>query len=300
MICQWITPPYWKIPRHCVTGCAMLGERHPDAPLPLAPDASPRLHVMAEAAQRAGAALIKAMHNRSRLSVNEKTAGDFVSDADREAEDIIATHLNSHFPLYSWLGEESGARASVADGLRWIVDPLDGTTNFLKGLPHWAVSIALYKDEDPLCAIIHDPLKAETFSAERGCGALLNGEPISIGTCTNLQTMLLATGVPSGGRVTYLRHCLHDLDVLMPQTAGIRRWGSASLDLAYVACGRFDVYWERNLGPWDIAAGALIVEEAGGQVLPLWPDRGLLQSGSFIAGHPEAVGAIVTALDRRN
>ncbi|SHH34119.1 myo-inositol-1(or 4)-monophosphatase [Marivita hallyeonensis] len=246
----------------------------------------------------AGEGLIRAARDRSRLSITEKTVGDFVSEADHEAEETIATYLNQSFPGYGWLGEESGERLSQADGLRWIVDPLDGTTNFLKGLPHWAVSIALYRGDDPLCAVIHDPIKAETFSAERGCGAYLNGQPIHVAPSAPLPTMLLATGVPSGGRITYLPHCLSDLDALMPQTAGIRRWGAAALDLAYVAAGRLDAYWERNLGPWDIAAGALIVEEAGGQMLPLWPDRTLLQSGSFLAGHPDTVAGILLSLDR--
>lgn len=264
----------------------------------LGPDASDRLKVMAEAAMLAGAGLMRAARDRLRLTITEKTTGDFVSEADIEAEETIATCLNRSFPGYGWLGEESAERLGRADGLRWIVDPLDGTTNFLKGLPHWAVSIALYRGDDPLCALIHDPIKAETFSAERGGGAHLNGQPIHVAPSAPLATMLLATGVPSGGRSTYLPNCLGDLDALMPQTAGVRRWGAAALDLAYVAAGRLDAYWERNLGPWDIAAGALIVEEAGGQVIPLWPDRTLLQSGSFLAGHPDAVAGILPSLDR--
>ena len=266
--------------------------------LALSPDASETLRIMAEAARLAGKGLLEAAQNRDRLHITEKTVGDFVSDADHTAEATIAAHLDKAFPRYGWLGEESGARAGGADGLRWIVDPLDGTTNFLKGLPHWAVSIALYQNDTPLCAIIYDPAKSETFSAEFGKGAFLNGRPLQLNQTTALNSALFATGVPAGGRVGHLKHCLRDLEHLMPQCAGIRRWGAAALDLAYVAAGRIDAYWERNLGPWDIAAGALIVEEAGGLMLPLWLGQSLLSSGSFIAGPKDLLRDIVPALDQ--
>ena len=265
----------------------------------LAPDASATLRIMAEAAAAAGAGLMRAAEDIAGLGIEEKTTGDFVSDADRAAEETIARMLSQAFPTHGWLGEESGARQVTEDGPRFIVDPLDGTTNFLKGLPHWAVSIALYQGEAPLCAIIHDPVKRETFSAERGRGAFLNGRAITVSPPARMATQLLATGVPSGGRITYLEHCLTDLGTLMPQTAGIRRWGAAALDLAYVAAGRLDAYWERNLGPWDIAAGMLIVEEAGGMIAPLWPERIALQSGSILAGHRDSVAALLPSLDRR-
>lgn len=253
---------------------------------------------MAAAAAHAGEALLAASRDRHQLTITEKSAGDFVSDADHRSEAIIAAHLERAFPGYGWLGEESAERPSQVDGLRWIVDPLDGTTNFLKGLPHWAVSIALYQNEAPLCAIIHDPVKSETFSAERGKGAFLNGRPIRVNTNAPFDSALLATGVPAGGRSTFLAHCLRDLDHLMPQTAGIRRWGAAALDLAYVAAGRLDAYWERNLGPWDIAAGVLIVEEAGGSIVPLWPERPLLETGSFLAADASLLEQVLSSLDR--
>ncbi len=219
---------------------------------------------MADAAHQAGDLLTEASVQSPQMRVDEKTAGDFVSEADRAAETLIADCLNDAFPGYGWLGEESGARPGHDGDLRWIVDPLDGTTNFLKGLPHWAVSIALCRGEEPFCAVIHDPAKAETFVAERGCGAYLNGTPIRVTHEIPLQAALFGTGVPAGGRVTYLPDCLDDLERLMPKSAGIRRWGAAALDFAYVAAGRLDGYWERNLGAWDVAAGMLLVEEAGG------------------------------------
>lgn len=264
----------------------------------LAADASSTLGIMAKAASLAATGLMTTARKTNRLTINEKTAGDFVSDADRNAEATIFKHLDTEFPGYGWLGEESGDKPSTAGGHRWIVDPLDGTTNFLKGIPHWAISIALYKADEPVAALIFDPAKSETFSAERGKGAYLNGQRIKVADGAGLTTALLATGVPNGGRSTYLAHCLRDLDALMPQSAGVRRFGAAALDLAYVAAGRFDTYWERNLGPWDIAAGALIVQEAGGCVRPLWPDQDLLASGSFIAGPARLVDAVLAYLDR--
>jgi myo-inositol-1(or 4)-monophosphatase len=253
--------------------------------LELPASASDRLRVMAQAAELAGAGLLAASARRDQLVLTEKTAGDFVSEADLQSEAVIAAHLAAHFPDYGWVGEESQARAGDAGGLRWIVDPLDGTTNFLKGLPHWAVSIALFDGDTPLCAIVYDPPKSEVFCAEAGKGAYLNGRAIAVSRDVPAGAALVASGLPAGGRVTYLGHALQDLERLMPQTAGLRRWGAAALDLAYVAAGRFDAYWERNLGPWDIAAGMLLVTEAGGAFTPLWEGESALASGSFIASN---------------
>lgn len=253
---------------------------------------------MAEAALLAGKGLLEASEHLAGLTVTEKTQGDFVSDADVQAEKVIFDHLARHFPDYGWLAEESREHASREDGLRWIVDPLDGTTNFLKGLPHWAVSIALFQVDDPLAALIYDPVKGEMFCAEKGAGAYLNGRAITVSQAVPLKAALVASGVPAGGRTSYLSHCLDDLEHLMPQTAGLRRWGAAALDLAYVAAGRFDAYWERNLGPWDIAAGILIVREAGGRFTPLWDNRDVLLSGSFLASNGALHDVVEAALNR--
>jgi myo-inositol-1(or 4)-monophosphatase len=257
------------------------------------------LRLMVQAALRAGDQLMAAFAQRKTLRVDQKTAGDFVSEADRAAEALIAEILMQAYPAYGWLGEESGARGGQGSDLRWIVDPLDGTTNFLRGLPHWAVSIALCKGDAVLCAVVHDPAKAETFVAELGLGAYLNGERIAVTRGIPLHAALFATGVPAGGRVDYLPDCLEDLGRLMPATAGVRRWGAAALDLAYVAAGRYDGYWERNLGPWDVAAGMLLVTEAGGEVAPLWPDRSVLASGSFIASNGDLGPALRAAVGLR-
>ncbi|MEM1377933.1 MAG: inositol monophosphatase family protein [Pseudomonadota bacterium] len=264
----------------------------------LSDTASKTLITMAEAVMNAGHKLMEVSKCVDELSVSEKSLGDFVSEADRQAEDELAAALEQEFPTYGWIGEETGTREGGSAGMKWIADPLDGTTNFLSGLPHWAVSVALYKNNQALAAAIFDPSKGEMFSAELGRGAFLNGKPIRVNTSAPSSSTLLATGVPAGGRTTYLRQSLNDLERLMPQTAGVRRWGAAALDLAYVACGRVDAYWERNLGPWDIAAGTLIVEEAGGEVMPLWPDTQVLETGSFIAGHRRMVDWVSSQLDR--
>lgn len=255
-----------------------------DADASLSPKASDTLRVMAEAAYLAGQGLMQASTQRTALKVTEKTAGDFVSDADLAAEETISDYLTQRFPDYGWLGEETGIEGATS-GLRWVVDPLDGTVNFLKGLPHWAISIALCDGDVPLAAVIYDPCKREMFTAEHGKGAFLNGQAITVSHDIDLSAALLATGLPAGGRITYLRHSLEDLEATMPRTSGLRRWGAAALDLAYVAAGRFDCYWERNLGAWDIAAGILLVQEAGGRVTPLWADRSILSSGSFLASN---------------
>jgi myo-inositol-1(or 4)-monophosphatase len=260
--------------------------------------ASDTLCAMADAARRAGALLLRARADRQGLNAQQKTAGDFVTSADRAAETLIAGTLGAAYPTYGWLGEEGGARGPQ-DGLRWIVDPLDGTTNYLKGLPHWAVSIALCDGEDVLCAVVYDPAKTEMFVAERGRGAHLNGAAIRVSDAVPMDAAVFATGVPAGGRITHLPDCLADLERLMPQTAGIRRWGAAALDLAYVAAGRLEGYWERNLGPWDVAAGVLLVVEAGGVVAPLWPPRSVLSSGSFIATNAQLAPALTGFIGTR-
>ena len=245
-------------------------------------DGAALLPLMTRVAQEAGALLRARFETAKSLPRTEKTAGDFVTAADLEAEALIRARLCDAHPALGWLGEESGA-AGDPEGPRWIVDPLDGTTNFLHGLPHWAVSIALAQGERVIAGVIHDPCKAETFTAARGAGATLNAAPLCVSRGGTLAHALLATGVPAGGRVTYLPDAMRDIEALMPDCAGIRRWGAAALDLAYVAAGRIDAYWERNLGPWDVAAGIVLVTEAGGEVRPLWHGRGGLASGSLLA-----------------
>ena len=226
---------------------------------------SANLNVMIKAARKAGRSLSKDFREVENLQVSSKGAGDFVSRADIAAEEIIRTDLREARPNYGWVGEESEPEIGKDPTRRWIVDPLDGTTNFLHGLPHWAVSIALEHKGEIVSGVVYDPTKDEMFVAEKGQGAWLNESRLRVSARRKMIEAVFATGLPFGGRPD-LPVVLQDLARLMPAVSGVRRWGAAALDLAYVAAGRFDGYWERGLNVWDIAAGVLLVREAGGLV----------------------------------
>ncbi|WP_299905177.1 inositol monophosphatase family protein [uncultured Paracoccus sp.] len=245
---------------------------------------SANMNVMIKAARKAGRSLVKDFREVENLQVSVKGAGDFVSRADREAERIIKEELRGARPNYGWLGEETGEEAGEDPTRRWIVDPLDGTTNFLHGLPHWAVSIALEHKGEIVAAVIFDPAKDELFVAEKGGGAFMNDQRLRVSSRGRMIESIFATGVPFGGRGT-LPATLQDLARLMPLTAGVRRWGAASLDLAYVAAGRYDGYWERGIFPWDVAAGILMVREAGGFAEGLREGDHVLESGRIVAAN---------------
>ncbi|MEM6489194.1 MAG: inositol monophosphatase family protein [Pseudomonadota bacterium] len=230
--------------------------------------ASPNLNVMIKAARKAGRGLVRDFGEVENLQVSTKGVGDFVSNADRRAEEVIRDTLLEARPAYGWLGEETGEEAGRDETRRWIVDPLDGTTNFLHGLPHWSISIALEHKGKIVSAVIYDPVKDEMFTAETGAGCWLNDRRCRVSARRDLSATIFATGLPWGGRRT-LPDSLRDLAEVLPRTAGVRRLGSAALDLAYVAAGRYDGYWEREVNAWDIAAGILLVREAGGLVGPI-------------------------------
>ncbi len=230
--------------------------------------ASANINIMIKAARQAGRSLVKDFREVENLQVSVKGAGDFVSRADREAERIVKEALRSARPTYGWLGEETGAEDGEDPTRRWIVDPLDGTTNFLHGLPHWAVSIALEHKGEIVAGVIFDAAKDELFWAEKGAGAWMNDQRIRVSGRNRMIEAVFATGVPFAGNGP-LPATLQDLARLMPRCAGVRRWGAAALDMAYVAAGRFDGYWERGIHAWDIAAGIVLVREAGGFVAPI-------------------------------
>ncbi|MBV1903446.1 MAG: inositol monophosphatase [Marinosulfonomonas sp.] len=242
---------------------------------------SANLNLMIKAARVAGRSLSKDFREVENLQVSMKGAGDFVSKADFAAEAIIKEELVGGRPNYGWCAEESDEQKGKDPTRRWIVDPLDGTTNFLHGLPHWAVSIGLEFKGEIVSAVVYDPTKDEMFVAEKGQGAWMNESRLRVSARTKMIESIFATGVPFGGRVD-LPDTLQDIARLAPTCAGIRRWGSAALDLAYVAAGRYDGYWERNLNAWDIAAGVLIAREAGGLVEPLDKSGDLLGDGHVI------------------
>lgn len=245
---------------------------------------SANLNLMIKAARKAGRALVKDFREVENLQVSTKGPGDFVTKADREAERIIKEELMGGRPTYGWLGEETGETPGEDPTRRWIVDPLDGTTNFLHGMPHWSVSIALEHKGEIVAGVVFDPAKDEMFYAEKGQGAWLNdNRRLRVSGRRAMHEAVFATGVPFGAGRT-LPLMLRDLARLMPACAGVRRWGSAALDLAYVAAGRFDGYWEREINAWDMAAGILLVREAGGMTGGIGDARPF-DSGAVIAGN---------------
>ncbi len=245
---------------------------------------SANLNLMIKAARAAGRSLVKDFREVENLQVSMKGAGDFVSKADIAAEKIIRDLLTEGRPSYGWLAEESAPTAGKDPTRRWIVDPLDGTTNFLHGLPHWCVSIALEHKGEIVAGVILDPAKDELFVAEKGQGAWMNQTRLRVSGRHRLIEALFATGIPFGGREE-LPATLQDLARILPATSGVRRMGAAALDLAYVAAGRFDGFWERGLNPWDIAAGLILIREAGGFAEALAEGENVLESGSVICAN---------------
>lgn len=246
---------------------------------------SANLNVMIKAARNAGRSLVKDFREVENLQVSNKAAGDFVSRADIAAEKIIKDVLMDARPTYGWLGEESGETPGQDPTRRWIVDPLDGTTNFLHGLPHWAISIALEHRGKIVAGVVFDAAKEEMFVAENGNGAWMNDMRMRVSDRRHLQDSIYATGLPFSKRPN-LKETLEALERLLPLCAGVRRWGAASLDLTYVAIGRFDGYWEKGLNIWDIAAGLIIAREAGAIV-----------DGMAQGSKPEETGALICATE---
>jgi myo-inositol-1(or 4)-monophosphatase len=261
--------------------------------------ASANLTVMIAAARKAARRLVRDFGEVENLQVSVKGAGDFVSNADRKAEETIREALMSARPAYGWLGEETGETPGKDGMHRWIVDPLDGTTNFLHGLPHWAVSIGLERKGEIIAGVVFDPVKDELFSAEKGGGAYLNDRRLRVSSRREMSEMVFGTGIPFMGS-KHLPRTLKELARLMPRCAGVRRNGAASLDLTYVAAGRFDGYWERNINAWDMAAGVLIVREAGGIVRDIDRD-GLdpLATGDVMAANAEIADTLQALLRER-
>ena len=244
--------------------------------------ASANMNLMIKAARVASRKLLRDFNEVENLQVSSKGPGDFVSRADKMAEETIREILMETRPNYGFLGEEFPEIIGSDPTRRWIVDPLDGTTNFLHGLPHWAISIALEFKGEIVAAVVYDPIKDELFAAEKGAGAWINDRRLRVSGRINMIETIYATGLPFGGRAD-LPETIADLGRILPVCAGVRRWGSAALDLAYVAAGRYDGFWERRLKPWDIAAGLLLVKEAGGLLDGVTKGDDPLKSGDVIA-----------------
>ncbi len=242
------------------------------------------INVMVKAARRAGRSLKRDLGEIENLQVSLKGPANFVTAADRRAEEMLYEELTKARPGYGFIGEEGGTREGADKTNTWIVDPLDGTTNFLHGIPQFAISIALQREGVLTAGVIYNPANDELYIAERGKGAFLNDQRLRVAGRRQLHDCVVACGLPHIGRGD-LELARRELAEMMNRVAGLRRFGAASLDLAFVAAGRLDGYWERNLSPWDVAAGILMVREAGGIVSGITGADDALTSGHVVCGN---------------
>ena len=250
---------------------------------------SPAMNVMRAAAEKAGRALRRDFGEIENLQVSKKGPGDFVTNADLKAEKILFEELSQARPGYGFLMEEKGAIEGSDTTHRWIIDPLDGTTNFMHGIPHFAISVALERNGTLVAGIVYNPITDEMFFAERGQGAYGPSGRLRVAGRDKLADAILASGAPHGERAGR-DEFIDEMQSLLPNIAGLRRFGAAALDLAYVAAGRFDGFWERGLAPWDMAAGIVLVRESGGLVSDLTNRQKMLDDGNIIAAN-EAIHA---------
>ena len=256
----------------------------------------PMINIALRAARKAGELIVRASDELDRINVQAKSANDFVTQVDVESEREIIRALRRAFPEHAVLGEESGRSGPEDAEYTWIIDPLDGTTNFIRGIPHYAVSIGCLQGKRLEHAVVVDPVRREEFTASRGKGAQLNGRRIRVSPLPSLEGAVIGTGIPFRGHCDELLPAYSEtLATLAAQCAGIRRPGAASLDLAYVAAGRFDAFWEVGLAPWDMAAGALLIREAGGLVADIDGSEAFLDSGNIVCGNPKCFKAVMQA-----
>lgn len=248
------------------------------------------VNIAIRAARRAGELMIRQLNQLETLEVTEKGRNDFVTQVDRLAESAIIDVIKNHYPEHSILAEESGA--SGDHEYQWIIDPLDGTTNYVHGFPVFSVSIAVAQAGELRHGVVYDPMRQEIFSASRGQGAQLDGRKIRVSKRAGLRQALVATGFPYRTGERNIDIYLGMLRAVMLETAGVRRPGSAALDLCYVASGRVDGFWELGLAKWDVAAGALIVREAGGRISDYRGTDGYLETGNVVAGTPKVYAAL--------
>lgn len=258
------------------------------------------LNIAIRAARKAGIFIERAFDDIQHLSIEAKGHNDFVTEVDRKSEAIIVDTLLKSYPDHMIIGEEGGvipSQTGNSDAHQWIIDPLDGTTNFIFGLPHFAISIACMHRGLIQHAVVYDPIKKEEFTASRGYGAQLNGKRIRVSSRTSLQTALVGTGIPfKQEHGEYLDNYLSMLKAVAQQAVGIRRAGAAALDLAYIAAGRLDGFWEFDLKPWDIAAGELLIQEAGGLSGDFLGGNNHRKSGNMVAGTPKVFKSLLKTL----
>src|SRR3954470_13214355 len=256
------------------------------------------LPFMERVAREAGALLKR--HFLARVAIEYKGDADLVTVADRESETLIVGRIRERFPKHDILGEE-GTRSETGAEFKWYIDPLDGTTNFAHGFPVFCVSMGLEQNGERIAGVLFDPTRNELFAAEKGGGARLNGERIHVSKIATLNESLVATGFPSHKR--HKNPNIHFYHQITLRSHGVRRAGSAAMDLAYTACGRYDAYWEFNLNPWDTAAGVLLVQEAGGTVTGFWSDPFDISSKEVAASntllHPELLKEMQAVFEGR-
>ena len=257
----------------------------------------PMANIALRAARKAGDFMLRAMDRPEEFDIETKAPNDFVSNIDKTAEAIIVDQIRETYPDHAIIGEEFGAKSGDSE-FTWIIDPLDGTLNFLQGIPHFAISIGIMKGRHHEHGIIYDPVRGEEFIASRGSGAQLNGKRIRVSARSKLEDCVLATGLPPGSVENRLDEYMVGLKDLTGSCRGIRRAGSAALDLAYVAAGRTDGFWEMGLSQWDIAAGIVLVREAGGFVSDLEGGESFFNSGDIIAANPKCWRTMVQVLNR--
>lgn len=258
--------------------------------------ASALMNVMTAAARKAGRSLTRDFGEVEQLQVSIKGPANFVSNADHKAEDIIFNELSRARPGYGFIMEERGEIDGDDKSHTWIVDPLDGTTNFLHGIPLFAISIGLEREGQLVAGLIYSPITDELFTAEKGKGAFLNDRRLRVAARKTLSDCVVATGIPHRGRPGHANFQT-EMTAIMAEVAGLRRTGSAALDLAWTAAGRFDGYWERNIQPWDIAAGAVLVREAGGFVSDVDGSDRMLDTGNVLAGNAAIHKALLGVLN---
>ncbi|MEO5374806.1 MAG: inositol monophosphatase [Alphaproteobacteria bacterium] len=245
---------------------------------------SPQINVMVAAARKAARGLVRDFGEVEQLQVSLKGTNDFVTAADVKAEQVLYRELKKARPDYGFVGEESGTEVGRDTANRWIIDPLDGTTNFLHGIPHFSISIGLERDGEVIAGVVFNPVTDEMFYGEKGLGAFLNSRRLRVSARRKLDECVVVTGIPHLGRPGH-DEFLGQLKAVMGATAGVRRTGSAALDLAFVAAGRFDAFWEMNLSAWDLAGGLVLVREAGGYVGEVDGGRDVLGTGSVLAAN---------------
>lgn len=259
----------------------------------------PMLNTALRAARKGAEVLEKSTQHRDVLKIEEKAKNDYVTELDKAVETEVLYHLRKAYPDHGFIGEESGVFPGESE-YQWFIDPIDGTTNFIYGIPHFAISIGCFYKGKPQHAVILDPGKQEEFTASRGQGAKLNDRRIRVSERKGLSGALIATGIPfNGTTMNYIKPYLNSMhEILQQESSGIRRMGAASLDLAYVAAGRLDGYWEMSLKPWDMAAGLLLLQEAGGLISDFTGGNHMMENGNIVCGNPRVFKSLLSIVGK--